>query len=135
MADAALVAEWAARFEADRAAALAYRAELQRDGRPTDPDGQAKQLGLSVALTDPEFRCDHYGDRRHCPFCAQESVTAEQAATQQQAREDKHGRELSDARSTIERQSQALDDAHATIQALNRRVARMAQQKRSLFRR
>jgi hypothetical protein len=42
------------RFWADRAAALAYRAELQRGGRPTDPAGQAKQLGLSVALTSPQ---------------------------------------------------------------------------------
>ena len=32
------------RFWADRAAALAYRAELQRGGRPTDPAGQAKQV-------------------------------------------------------------------------------------------
>jgi hypothetical protein len=69
--DEGAVAAWASRFEADRAAALAYRAELHRDGRPTDPALQAKQLGLSVALTDPERRCDHYGDRRFCSWCSE----------------------------------------------------------------
>ena len=44
------VLSWAAFFEADRDAALAYRAEIQRHGRPADSEGQAKQLGLSVAL-------------------------------------------------------------------------------------
>jgi hypothetical protein len=67
--DGGLIPRWATFFEADRDAALAYRSELQRDGRPTDPVGQAKQLALSVALTEPEYRCEHFGDRRHCPWC------------------------------------------------------------------
>ena len=58
------------RSTGDPEAALVYRAELQRDGRPTDPEGQAKQLVLSVALTEPLYRCERYGDARFCPFCA-----------------------------------------------------------------
>jgi hypothetical protein len=70
--DAGEVRRWQAVFEGDRDAALAYRAEIERDGRPSGPAGWAKQLGLSVALTDPEHRCEHFGDVRYCPSCVGE---------------------------------------------------------------
>ncbi len=37
--DPQLIGQWATYFELDRDAALAYRAELHRAGRPTDPAG------------------------------------------------------------------------------------------------
>jgi len=69
MIDRTLIYQWATYFEGNRGAAIAYRDEIQRNGRPRDPDCQAKQLGLSIALTPFEHRCEHYGDSRYCPFC------------------------------------------------------------------
>ena len=49
--------------------ALAARQELATTGRLE----RTKQLGLSVALTPAEFRCEHHGDYRYCPSCGGES--------------------------------------------------------------
>jgi hypothetical protein len=129
--DAGLVSRWAMFFGADRAAALAYRAELHCEGLPRDPEGQAKQLGLSVALTEPEFRCEHYGDRRHCPWCAQGRVAAE---VKTQEREAKHRRELETKDAAIKRQSEALDNAYAYVHVLERRLRASQQATRSRLR-
>jgi hypothetical protein len=61
------IAQWALYFEANPAAAIEAKSELQAT-RQLD-DHPHKQLGLSVALTPAEHRCQHYGDERYCPQC------------------------------------------------------------------
>jgi hypothetical protein len=127
------VAAWAQYFEENGDDALAFRDELKALG--VTPEGlRAKQLGLSVALTPPGFRCAHYGDTRFCVQCgaepAQENVGLrgeldEKAATAERQSE------------VIRNQSDAIDRQSAEIRRLQLReqqlLARLASRKPRLF--
>jgi hypothetical protein len=63
------IAAWGVHFEANRGEALAFRDELNATGGWPPAEYRAKALGLSVALTPLEHRCEHYGDARYCPQC------------------------------------------------------------------
>jgi hypothetical protein len=61
------IAAWTLHYESDLAAAGARLQHMQKHGTP---DGHiAERLGAAIALTPPEYRCEHYGDKRNCGQC------------------------------------------------------------------
>jgi hypothetical protein len=61
------IAAWTAHYEADTAKALERVAQLRQHRIPGGH--HAELLGASLALTPPENRCVHWGDRTNCAQC------------------------------------------------------------------
>lgn len=65
------IGAWTAYYEADTAKAL-ERIEQMR--QHSIPEGhRAELLGASLALTPPENRCIHWGDKSTCVQCMTEA--------------------------------------------------------------
>jgi hypothetical protein len=60
------VAAWTLHYEANPAAA---RERIVHMGHGIPEGHHAELLGASLALTSPQDRCVHWGDRRYCVQC------------------------------------------------------------------
>ncbi|HEY6777351.1 MAG TPA: hypothetical protein VI122_12665 [Thermoleophilaceae bacterium] len=109
------MAAWTAYFQEHGDDALAFRDELKSLGmRP--PEGlQAKQLGLSVALTPPAFRCGHYGDTRFCQQCGVEPAQNVKGPEDELEEKTEAAKRQSEV---IRNQSDAIDRQSAEIRRL-----------------
>jgi len=112
------IAHWTAVFEADPAATVAAKAELQATGRLDDHP--YKQLGLSAALTPVEYRCPHFGDARYCPSCASDQVEQERKEQSAAASTRADRAQIEDQAETIRKQSKGLAAQSAEIERLRR---------------
>jgi hypothetical protein len=66
------VAAWTLHYEADTTAARERIDHLRKHGIPEGH--HAELLGASLALTPPENRCVHWGDKTNCVQCMTEAV-------------------------------------------------------------
>jgi hypothetical protein len=82
------VAAWTLHYEADTAAARDRIVEMRKHLIPDDR--RAELLGASLALTPPENRCAHWGDKTTCIQCmTEQQVEADDEARRQRKREAK----------------------------------------------
>jgi hypothetical protein len=65
------VAAWTIHYETNTAAARERLTQMRTHGIPEGH--HAELLGASLALTPPENRCVHWGDKTNCVQCLTES--------------------------------------------------------------
>jgi hypothetical protein len=96
------VAAWTLHYEANTAKAVDRIQHMRQHGIPEGHT--AEWLGACLALTPPEDRCAHWGDRKNCTQCLSEQMEAEDTERRerkrQASREARLRRELADQRGT-----------------------------------